>query len=190
MPAPPWLITGVIALSGLAASLNQTLVIPLLPGFPRALGITGDDAGWLITVTLMIGAVSVPVMSRLADMYGKRRALLTSLILLTVGSVISAFGADFVTLLIGRGFSGFGMTLIPIGISVLRDVLPSNRLGTAVALQSATLSIGGAIGMPLAGVLNDTLGWSSVFWVTAGVTAALVIATIVFVPTTPIRTGG
>lgn len=190
LSAPSWFITGVIALSGLAAALNQTLVIPLLPGFPQALGITGDDAGWLITVTLMVGAVSVPIMSRFADMFGKRRALVASMAILVIGSVVSALGTDFVVLLIGRGLSGFGMTLIPIGISVLRDVLPSNRLGTAVALQSATLSIGGAIGMPLAGVLNDSLGWASVFWVTAGVTGILLVATVVVVPVSPIRAGG
>ena len=43
----------VLALCGTAVSLMQTLVVPLLPDFPRLLGTTADNASWLVTVTLL-----------------------------------------------------------------------------------------------------------------------------------------
>ena len=57
----------------------QTLIIPLLPDLPEILNVSADDASWLVTATLLAGAVATPIVSRMADMYGKRKMLLVSL---------------------------------------------------------------------------------------------------------------
>jgi len=187
---PSWAVTGVLSLSGLVAALNQTLVIPLIPAFPGLLGVSSDDASWFVTATLVVGAVSIPTVSRLADMYGRRIMLLVCLVIMGVGAVISGLGASYGLMIVGRGLAGFGIPLIPIGISVLRDALPPQRVGTAVALMSATLGIGTALGLPLSGVLYETLGWRWAFWITAIVAGVLTIAVLVFVPHTLFRHGG
>jgi predicted MFS family arabinose efflux permease len=66
----PSAITAVLALSGTLVALMQTLVVPLLPDFPGILGVTADDASWLVTATLLSSAVATPIVSRSADMYG------------------------------------------------------------------------------------------------------------------------
>ncbi len=81
--------------------------------------------------------------------------------------VVAAVGSGFVTAVVGRGLQGFAMALMPVGISMMRDVLPPERLGSGVALMSATIGIGSVLGMPLAGVLHEHLGWQSLFWVPA-----------------------
>lgn len=138
---------------GMVASFMQTLVIPLVPSLPRLVNASPADASWVITITLLTAAVMTPVAGRLGDLYGKRRVVLGSLALLVVGSVVVAVGGSLVPAIIGRGLQGAVMGVIPVGISMMRDVLPAERVGSAIALMSATLGVGGAIGLPVSAVV-------------------------------------
>lgn len=186
----PRIISGVVALSGMVGALNGTLVIPLIPVFPGILDVTSEQASWLITVTLVAGAVTIPAVSRLADMYGRRRLMILCLIIMGSGAVVSAGSANFGLMLVGRALAGLGVPLIPIGIAVLRDTVPRDRVGTAVALMSATTGIGAAVGLPLAGVLFETLGWRWVFIVTAAASLGLAALVTAVVPKVRAGTGG
>jgi MFS family permease len=168
----------------------QTLVVPLLPDFPGILGVTADDASWLVTATLLSSAVATPIVSRSADMYGKRKMMVVCLAIMVAGSIMAALGGSFLWLIIGRALQGFSSALIPVGISIMRDELPKEKMGSAVALMSATLGIGSALGLPLAGVLYESLGWASIFWVSAGAGTLLLLAVIFVVPESRVRTPG
>ena len=184
---PIWRVVAVLCLAGTTVSLQQTMVIPLLPGFQELLHISTDNVSWLVTATLVTSAVATPVVARLADSYGKRLMMLVCIILMTVGSLVAALSAgSFVVLLIGRSLQGFSAALIPVGISILRDELPKERVGSAVALMSATLGIGGALGLPLGGILFQRFGWTSVFWVSVVVGVAILVAVL----TRRLRVGG
>ncbi|MET4901169.1 MFS transporter [Paenarthrobacter sp. CC6] len=186
----PSAITAVLALSGTLVALMQTLVIPLLPDFPGILGVTADDASWLVTATLLSSAVATPIVSRSADMYGKRKLMVVCLGIMVVGSVLAALCETFLWLVVGRTFQGFASALIPVGISIMRDELPKEKMGSAVALMSATLGIGSAMGLPLAGVLYQNLGWTSIFWVSAAGGVLLLLAVLLVVPESKVRTHG
>jgi MFS family permease len=186
----PSAITGVLALSGTLVALMQTLVVPLLPDFPGILGVTADDASWLVTSTLLASAVATPIVTRSADMYGKRKMMVVCLSIMVAGSVLAAVGGSFLWLIIGRTLQGFATALIPVGISIMRDELPREKMGSAVALMSATLGIGSAMGLPLAGVLYQSLGWASIFWVSSAAGTLLLIAVVLVVPESKVRTPG
>lgn len=183
-------IVAVLALCGTAVALQQTMVVPLLPEFPVILGVSPDDASWLVTATLLSSAVATPVISRLADMFGKRLMMLVCMVAMTAGSVVAALSSAFALVIAGRALQGFATALIPIGISIMRDELPRERVSSAVALMSATLGIGGALGLPLAGVVSENLGWHANFWLSAIVGVLLLGAIILVVPESRVRTGG
>lgn len=187
---PSWLVTAVLALSGTLVALQQTLVVPLLPDFPRILDVSPEDASWLVTATLLTAAVATPIVSKLADMFGKKLMMLLCLGVMIAGSVVAAVGVGFVWVIVGRALQGFAAALIPVGISIMRDELPPRRVGGAVALMSATLGIGGALGLPLAGVIYDNLGWHSLFWVTAGAGSAMFAAISASIPESRVKTPG
>lgn len=186
----PSAITAVLALSGTVVALMQTLVVPLLPDFPGILGVTADDASWLVTATLLSSAVATPIVSRSADMYGKRKMMVVCLAIMVLGSIVAAVGGTFLWLVIGRTLQGLASALIPVGISIMRDELPKEKMGSAVALMSATLGIGSAMGLPLAGVLYENLGWTAIFWVSGGAGTLLLLAVLLIVPESRIRTPG
>ena len=188
---PIWRVVAVLCLAGTTVSLQQTMVIPLLPGFQELMHISTDNVSWLVTATLVTSAVATPVVARLADSHGKRLMMLVCIALMTVGSLVAALSAgSFAVLLVGRSLQGFSSALIPVGISILRDELPKERVGSAVALMSATLGIGGALGLPLGGVLFQQFGWTSVFWVSAVVGVAILVAVLVVVSESGVKTRG
>nr|WP_208720157.1 MFS transporter [Amycolatopsis circi] len=178
----------VLASCGLVASFMQTLVIPLIPAFPRLLDTTPTDASWVVTVTLLAAAVCTPVAGRLGDLYGKRRVLLVSLAVLIAGSVVSALTSSLALMIVGRGLQGCAMGVIPLGISIMRDELPPERVGGAISLMSATLGVGGAIGLPVAAIVAEHADWHVLFWGAAGLGLGCALLILRFVPESPLRT--
>jgi MFS family permease len=180
----------VLALAGIVVSLMQTLVIPLIPQLPTLLNAAASDTTWAITATLLAGAVSTPVVGRLGDMYGKRLMLLISLALLVAGSVVAGLSDSLTPMVVGRALQGLAAGVIPLGISIMRDELPAERLGSATALISASLGVGGALGLPAAALLAEHADWHVLFWVAAGLGALTAVLVLTLVPESSVRAGG
>ncbi|WP_216906456.1 MFS transporter [Nocardia noduli] len=179
-------VLAVVASAGIVAALMQTLVVPLLGQLPQILHSTASNTTWVVTATLLVGAVVTPVAGRLGDMYGKRPVLLASIVPLIVGSIVCATATSVLPMIIGRGLQGMGVGIIPIGISAMRDLLPPERLGSAIALISASLGIGGALGLPIAAAVVENSDWRMLFWgcaVLAAIVGVLIYLVIPEIPT-------
>jgi MFS family permease len=177
-------VVGVLAGAGITVSLMQTLIIPLIPDLPDLLHSSASDTSWAITATLLAGAVATPVAGRLGDLYGKRRVLLLSTLLLIVGSLVCAVSSSLAPVVAGRALQGLGMGVIPLGISTMRDVLPTEKLGSGVALMSSSLGVGGALGLPLAAVIAQNADWHALFWGSAGIGVLVAVLILLVVPAT------
>ncbi|MET7466398.1 MFS transporter [Nonomuraea sp. NPDC005501] len=183
-------IVTVMAVAGIVASLTQTLVVPLIGQLPTILSTSASNASWVITVTLLAGAVTTPVMGRLGDLYGKRRMMLICAIPLILGCVVCALAGSLTPMIIGRGLQGMGMGMIPLGISALRDLLPPDRLGPSIALMSSSMGIGGALGLPIAAAVAEYASWRALFWSTAALGVLVAALIWLLVPATPARAAG
>ena len=183
-------ITAVLAFTGLIAAFTQTLVTPIIPELPTLLNSSVSDATWVLTSTLLAAAISIPISGRLGDMYGKRTVMLVLLGSLIVGSIVCALSSALIPIIAGRVLQGFSLGVISLGISVLRDVLHPKSLGGAVALVSATLGVGGAVGLPIAALVAQNLDFHFLFWL-AGLLGALgFVLVLTIVPPSTLRTGG
>ncbi|MEU8399715.1 MFS transporter [Nonomuraea sp. NPDC048892] len=183
-------IVTVMAVAGIVASLTQTLVVPLIGELPVLLGTSASNASWVVTATLLAGAVTTPVMGRLGDLYGKRRMMLVCTVPLVLGCVVCALAGSLAPMVIGRGLQGMGMGVIPLGISALRDVLPPDRLGPAIALMSSSMGIGGALGLPVAAGVAEYASWRALFWAAAVLSLAVGVLIRLLVPPTPAAARG
>lgn len=179
-----------LALTGTVVSLQQTLVLPLLPELPGLLNTTADNASWLVTATLLFGAVSIPTVTRLADMFGKKRMMMVALAIMVLGSVLGAVSTELMLIIIARALQGVGLSLIPVGIAILRDELPRDRMPLGVALMSASLAIGSGAGLPLSGLIAAHLDWHAIFWVTGVVGVVVLVAVWRVIRESPVKTGG
>ncbi|MEV7899657.1 MFS transporter [Streptomyces cyaneofuscatus] len=180
--AHPGSIVGILAFAGIVAALTQTLVVPLIAQLPTLFDTSASNASWVITATLLAAAVSTPVAGRLGDMYGKRRMLLVSLVPLILGSVVCALSSSVIPMIAGRGLQGLGMGVVPLGISLLRDVVPAQKLGPSIAIMSASMGVGGALGLPFAAAIAENTSWRVLFWVVAVLALAVGALILALVP--------
>ncbi|MFC8516303.1 MFS transporter [Streptomyces sp. NPDC057257] len=189
-PPKPNAVVAVLALAGIVVSLMQTLVIPIVPELPTLLHASASNTAWAVTATLLAAAVATPVVGRLGDMIGKRRMLLVSIVLLVSGSVVCALADSLVPMIIGRTLQGLAAAVVPLGISIMRDALPADRLAGATALMSASLGVGGALGLPAAAFIADKWDWHILFWTSATLGAVAFALVLMIVPESKVRTGG
>jgi MFS family permease len=149
-----------------------------------------NSVSWVLTSYLLSASVATPLIGRLGDMYGKRRMLLVSLVLLVAGSVTVALSHHLGPVVVGRVLQGLAAGVIPLGISIMRDELPTERLASSTALMSASLGIGGALGLPAAAFLAERTDWHVLFWTSAGLGVLVLALVLAFVPESAVRSGG
>ncbi|WP_306360567.1 MFS transporter [Nocardia sp. CC227C] len=164
--------------AGLVVSIQQTVVIPLLPRMIGQLHTDVSGVTWLFTAALLTGAVATPLLARFGDMFGKKRMVMVAMGLLIIGSVVCALAETLGVYIAGRALQGTSAAMIPLAIGIIRDTFPRERLVGAIGVVSGTMGIGGTVGLLVTGVIADrTTDPHPVFWLTAalGVAATVLI---------------
>ncbi|MER7397966.1 MFS transporter [Streptomyces sp. NPDC000151] len=180
----------VLAFAGIAVAVMQTLLVPVIKDLPTLLNTAPTNATWVMTSTLLAGAVATPIMGRLGDLYGKRRMLVTSLAVMVVGSLICGFTSELLVMIVGRALQGFAMGAIPLGIGLMRDELPREKLGSAMALMSSSIGVGGGLALPVAALIAQHADWHALFFGAAGLGVVSILLTLAVVPESGVRAEG
>src|SRR5690606_23879351 len=92
-------VVPLLAFAGIVVAVMQTLLVPVIKDLPRLLDASPADASWVLTSTLVSGAVATPILGRLGDLFGKRRMLVAGLAVMVVGALISAFTSDLLLMI-------------------------------------------------------------------------------------------
>ncbi|MFC5337382.1 MFS transporter [Leucobacter denitrificans] len=188
--SPHRAIVAVLLAMGLCASFLFTLVVPIQARLPELLNASRDDTAWVLTATLLASAVVTPISGRLGDMYGKRRVILALLIVTMCGSLVIALTSNVAIVIAGRALQGAMSGVIPLGIAVMRDVLPASRVDSAIAMMSATLGVGSAVGLPASALITEYADWHALFWVTTLLCAIAFGLVLWIIPVSVLRTEG
>ena len=171
--------------------LDATIVTTALPVVGESLGFTGGNLHWVITAyTLAFGGFLIPG-GRMADLMGSRRMFMLGLGAFVLASVGCALAWSPGALVGARIVQGVGAAFLsPAALALLSALSePGAQRRRAVGWWTAAAASGGASGWVLGGLLTETLGWRSVFWVNLPIgLIALVGALRIAVPATD-RTG-
>jgi EmrB/QacA subfamily drug resistance transporter len=180
----------ILSTAALAFALAQTTLIPALGDLKDRLHTDASGVAWTLTGYLIAAAVFTPLFGRLGDMFGKRRMLVASLGAFAAGSVVSALGDTLEVVVAGRVLQGVGGGIFPLCFGIIRDEFPRDRVGQSIGLISATLGIGGGLGLVIGGLLVDHASYHWIFWMGAAMAVAAAVAIEFFIPESPIRTPG
>src|SRR6202050_5527532 len=114
------LLVPTLVLSGSLMALWSSLGAPLVPTLSRVYGVSLSTGEWILTITLLTGALATPVMGRLADGPRQRAGILVALGAVVLGCVLSAVSDGFTVLIIGRALQGVGLGLLPVAMAIAR----------------------------------------------------------------------
>ncbi len=170
--------------------LLQSLVVPALPTLQAALNTSQSTASWILTAYLLSASVATPVLGRLGDMFGKERMLIIVLVALTAGSLVAALTSSIAVMIAARVVQGLGGAVFPLSFGIIRDEFPRERVPAAIGGISTILGVGGGLGIVLAGPIVDHLNYHWLFWIPLVMTALATVATIIWVPESPVKTPG
>lgn len=155
----------VLFLGVLIAALDIAIVGPALPALQDAFGVDRRAVSWVFSTFVLFNLVSIPLMSRLADLYGRRLIFSVDVLLFGVGASIVALAPDFTVLLTGRAVQGMAAAgIFPAASAVVGDTFPSEKHGRALGVLGAVYGIAFVIGPILAGVLLSVGRWTWLFW--------------------------
>jgi DHA2 family multidrug resistance protein len=166
----PWLIAVVVALASFMEVLDTTIANVALPYIAGGLGVSVDEASWVVTTYLVSNAIILTASSFLARSFGRKTFFLICLGLFTLSSILCGFAPNLNALLLCRilqGLGGGGM--VPVAQSILADAFPPAKRGQAFAVFGVAVVVAPVVGPTLGGWLSDNISWEWCFLINAPV---------------------
>ncbi|MQY34736.1 Quinolone resistance protein NorB [Streptomyces sp. RB17] len=149
----PGLLLALLAYVETSSGVIQGSIIPVLPAVGERLGVDAAGLNWVNICQLLSSAVCVPVLARLGDRHGHRRLLRLTVTLTALGTVLVALAPTYPVLLVGRVLEGTLSVWLPLEFAIVRDRLPADRSGPAIARLTGCLVLGVTLGTLAVGLL-------------------------------------
>jgi EmrB/QacA subfamily drug resistance transporter len=148
------------------SQLDSNIVLIALPTITRSLNATAFEALWVLMGYILMTAVLLLTFGRLADMYGKVRLYNVGFAIFTIGSGLCSLSTSGSMLVFFRLVQGIGAALIwANNAAILTDAFPVTERGRAIGINLVAGISGSVIGLVLGGILTESLGWQSIFWI-------------------------
>jgi MFS transporter, DHA2 family, multidrug resistance protein len=166
----PWLIAMVVALASFMEVLDTTIANVALPYIAGGMGVSEDEASWVVTTYLVSNAIVLTASSFLARMLGRKTFFLICLGLFTLSSILCGIAPNLNALLLFRVLQGFGGGgMVPVAQSILADSFPPAKRGQAFALFGVAVVVAPVVGPTLGGWISDNWSWQWCFLINAPV---------------------
>ncbi len=186
----PWIIAAAVMLATFMEVLDTTIVTVALPHIAGSLSASTDEATWTLTSYLVSNAIVLPASGWLAKYFGRKRFLLSCIVLFTASSFICGMAATLGMLVLARVVQGVGGgALQPISQAILLESFPPEKRGMAMAAFALGVVVAPIIGPTLGGWLTDNYSWRWAFYINIPVGMLAVVMIKAFVEDPPyIRT--
>ncbi len=156
---------------------------PAIPSITRHFGIPVSLAALIMLLYFIALTVFAPIAGRLADQIGRRRMVLTGLMVFAAAEFLAAASPNFVTLLVARFFQGIGVaSILPVVFGYVGWLFPEEERGTALGMLIFTTSMGATSGGLIGGLMIDHFGWRSVYWASGALAIVGMLPVIMTVP--------
>ncbi len=160
-----------------------TSVNVALPSLVSALETQFAVVQWVVLSFLLTNAVLLPIVGRLADMFGKKSLFIVGYLVFTLGSLFCGLAGSVFWLIGFRVVQGVGAALLTaLSLAIVTDVFPDNERGKALGITGSVLSSGIVVGPTLGGFLVDALSWHWVFFIGVPIGIIGMLLALRFVP--------
>jgi MFS family permease len=158
-----WLTLAILSSTLLTVFFSETMLLPAIPEITQDFGISYGTAAWIFSAYLIVAAIMTPVAGRLSDLFGKKKILLTLLLVYIGGLALGGFADNISFLLVTRIIQGVGLAAVPAAFSLLRDTFPPSKLAIAVGVFGSAYSAGSVVGLLIGASIIQNFGWHATF---------------------------
>jgi len=181
----PWLVAIAVMLATFMEVLDTSIAAVALPYIAGSLSATNDEATWVLTSYLVANAIILPASSWLSLRFGRKRFLITCIVIFTISSFACGAATSLAWILIARAVQGAGGgALQPLSQSILLETFPPQKRGLAMAAFGLGVVVAPVLGPTLGGWLTDAYSWRWAFYINipVGVFAIFMISRYVVDP--------
>jgi EmrB/QacA subfamily drug resistance transporter len=178
------LVLGICCMSLLIVSLDNTVLNVALPSIRRELGASVSGMQWTIDAYTLVLASLLMLSGSTADRVGRRRVFQTGLVLFSLGSLLCSLAPTLEWLVAFRMVQAVGGSMLnPVAMSIITNTFTDPReRARAIGVWGGVVGIGMAAGPLIGGVLVESVGWRSIFWINLPVGLTALVLTALYVP--------
>jgi MFS transporter, DHA2 family, multidrug resistance protein len=174
----PWLVAIAVMLATFMEVLDTSIASVALPYIAGSVSATNDEATWVLTSYLVANAIILPTSSWFSQRFGRKRFLLTCIVIFTVSSFACGAANSLAMILIARAVQGAGGgALQPLSQAILLESFPPHKRGQAMAVFGLGVVVAPVLGPTVGGWLTETYSWRWAFYINipVGIIAMLMI---------------
>ncbi|WP_461203553.1 MFS transporter [Enterococcus sp. N342-3-1-2] len=181
-----WFSLIALSLGVFMGLLDVTVVNVALPTMQKAFDAPFTQLQWVLNAYTLVFAVTLLVVSKLGDMYGRKKIFLGSLVIFIAASVLNGFAPSLLILDIGRGIQAVGGAgMMSLSMALVASNFEGKQRGLALGILGSVIGLSSASGPLVGGLLVDAFGWESIFFINLPIGIIAVLMTIRFVDETP-----
>jgi DHA2 family multidrug resistance protein len=162
----PWLITLTVMMAVFMEVLDTSIANIALPHIGGSLSATPEEATWVLTSYLVANAIVLPMTGWLGNYFGRKRVLLSCIMMFTTASVLCGLAWSLPTLVIARILQGIGGgAMVPIAQSIMLESFPPQKRGVAMAAFAQGVVVAPILGPVIGGWITDSYSWRWIFYI-------------------------
>ncbi|WP_151481341.1 MFS transporter [Streptomyces albicerus] len=183
-PRRRMLVLAICCMSLLIVSLDNTVLNVALPSMQKDLHASLAGLQWTIDAYTLVLAALLMLAGSTADRIGRRRVFMAGLVVFTVGSVLCSLAPNLESLVVFRMVQAVGGSMLnPVAMSIITNTFTDPReRARAIGVWGGVVGISMAAGPLVGGLLVDSVGWRSIFWINLPVGLAALLLTFRYVP--------
>ncbi|MFF8483195.1 MFS transporter [Streptomyces antibioticus] len=183
-PRRRMLVLAICCMSLLIVSLDNTVLNVALPSMERDLHATTAGLQWTIDAYTLVLATLLMLAGSTADRIGRRKVFMAGLVVFAAGSLLCSLAPNLELLIVARMVQAVGGSMLnPVAMSIITNTFTDPReRARAIGVWGAVVGISMAAGPLVGGLLVESVGWRSIFWLNLPVGLAALLLTLRFVP--------
>jgi EmrB/QacA subfamily drug resistance transporter len=166
MHAAPWLAVATVCVGAFMGQLDASIVSAALPVLRSNFHASIAAVEWVVLIYVLVLAGTVAAVGKVADRIGRKLLYTYGFGIFVIGSAACSLSPSLGILVAARLIQAIGAVMLQANsYALIRDVLPSSRLGTGLGVQGAAQAVGLTVGPVVGGALTTLGGWKLIFLV-------------------------
>ncbi len=170
-----------LALIILVVMYVEGMLTPSLPSIAQGFGVTIDQVSLVLSVYMITGVALSPIVGKMGDIYGKKKMMVVMIFIYAAAVSVTGFSPNFTFMVASRAVQGVGLTIMPLGMSLIREEFPRELVPKAQALISGMFGAGFAISLPLGSFISNDFGWRMTYHTAIPFVVILAFVTLFYV---------